>query len=144
MWAIHRLLGVVSTINAMSSVSELRYLVKSAGCGAIFTCRSLLATTRRAATTCGIPDSHIFVIDEDKVVHGNHSSDDPRHLTVADLIELGSRAPPLSPVEWGDREGQKRTAFLSWSSGTSGLPVRPPYAMKHGESLELLTQTRRQ
>ena len=127
MWAIHRLLGVVCTINAMSSVSELRYLIKSSGSGAIFTCRSLLATTRKAAIACGIADSQIFIIEEGGLTGNSPASKESAFLTLDDLIDLGRTTPPLKKVQWDNREGERRTAFLSWSSGTSGVPVSPCY-----------------
>jgi hypothetical protein len=43
--------------------------------------------------------------------------------TVSDLIERGKKLPPLEPLKWRKGEGAKRTAFLCYSSGTSGLPV---------------------
>lgn len=126
MWAIHRLLGVVCTVNPMSSVSELRFFLKASGCGAIFTSRSLLATTQKAAKTYGIPDSRIFIIeDRGTVVDGQPPFPDMsnNYSTLDDLIDLGKKVVPLPTVEWNNREGETRTAFLSWSSGTSGVPV---------------------
>ncbi|KAL6241126.1 hypothetical protein RBB50_012030 [Rhinocladiella similis] len=125
MWAIHRLLGVVCTVNPMSSVSELRFFLKASGCGAIFTSRSLLATTQKAAKTYGIPDSRIFIIeDRGTVVDGQPPFPDMsnNYSTLDDLIDLGKKVVPLPTVEWNNREGETRTAFLSWSSGTSGVP----------------------
>jgi len=44
--------------------------------------------------------------------------------TVNQFIEEGSKLPKLDPLEWSEGEGARRTAFLCYSSGTSGLPVR--------------------
>lgn len=67
--------------------------------------------------------SHIFVIQE---YTGKTSSTalQPEHLTVDDLINLGRTSEPLAQQNWTTREGERKTAFLSFSSGTSGLPVR--------------------
>ena len=42
--------------------------------------------------------------------------------TVSDLVENGKRLPPLEPLKWTKGEGSRRTAFVCYSSGTSGLP----------------------
>ena len=112
----------------MSSVSELRYFIKSSGCRAIFTCPSLLATTLKAASTCGIPGSHIFIIEENTLGDTTQKSGEQRILTLDELISLGRNTPPLQSVEWTNKEGENRAAFLSWSSGTSGVPVGEEYS----------------
>lgn len=42
--------------------------------------------------------------------------------TVNDLIAEGKSAPPLEPLRWEKGQGARQTAFLCYSSGTSGLP----------------------
>jgi len=43
--------------------------------------------------------------------------------TVNDLIKEGEKLEPLERLQWSEGEGARRTAFLCYSSGTSGLPV---------------------
>jgi hypothetical protein len=43
--------------------------------------------------------------------------------TVDKLIEEGSRLPEVEKLNWEKGQGKRQTAFLCYSSGTSGLPV---------------------
>jgi hypothetical protein len=43
--------------------------------------------------------------------------------TVGELIEEGKKLAPLPPLNWSKGQGGTQTAFLCYSSGTSGLPV---------------------
>jgi len=43
--------------------------------------------------------------------------------TVDQLIQEGKKLPELEKLKWDKGEGKRRTAFLCYSSGTSGLPV---------------------
>ncbi len=40
-----------------------------------------------------------------------------------DLVSLGRTLPELERLQWSKGQGARRTAFLCYSSGTSGLPV---------------------
>lgn len=44
--------------------------------------------------------------------------------TVSQFIERGKSLPKLEDLKWPPGEGERRVAFLCYSSGTSGLPVR--------------------
>lgn len=44
--------------------------------------------------------------------------------TVDDFIREGSKLDRLEPLKWDAGDGARRSAFLCYSSGTSGLPVR--------------------
>lgn len=43
--------------------------------------------------------------------------------TVNQLIEEGAHLPALEILKWNKGQGARQTAFLCYSSGTSGLPV---------------------
>lgn len=43
--------------------------------------------------------------------------------TVGQLIEDGENLPKLEQLKWQKGQGAKQTAYLCYSSGTSGLPV---------------------
>lgn len=43
--------------------------------------------------------------------------------TVDQLIEDVERLPQLEELKWEKGQGARQTAFLCYSSGTSGLPV---------------------
>jgi acyl-CoA synthetase (AMP-forming)/AMP-acid ligase II len=43
--------------------------------------------------------------------------------TVGQLIEAGEKLPKLEELKWEKGQGARQTAYLCYSSGTSGLPV---------------------
>jgi acyl-CoA synthetase (AMP-forming)/AMP-acid ligase II len=43
--------------------------------------------------------------------------------TVGQLIEDGEKLPKLEALKWEKGQGARQTAYLCYSSGTSGLPV---------------------
>jgi hypothetical protein len=43
--------------------------------------------------------------------------------TVSQLIEEASKLPKIEELRWKKGQGAKQTAYLCYSSGTSGLPV---------------------
>ena len=42
---------------------------------------------------------------------------------VGDLIAEGENLDAIEPLKWAKGQGARQTAFLCYSSGTSGLPV---------------------
>ena len=121
-WAIHRLSGVSSPANAAYSRFELVHQLKSSGSKALFTCAPLLSLALEAASECGIPRKNIFLFSLPKEALGGAIA--PQEFkTIDDLIELGARLPPLEELRWEKGQGARQTAFLCYSSGTSGLPV---------------------
>jgi ribosome assembly protein SQT1 len=102
-------------------VSEIVYQLKDSKAKCVFTCLPLLEQTLEAAKTVGIPRNRVYILDIPKVLAGGLSNDE--FVTVAQLVERGSKLPELEPLKWVKGEGARRTAFLCYSSGTSGLPV---------------------
>jgi acyl-CoA synthetase (AMP-forming)/AMP-acid ligase II len=94
--------------------------MQSSGAKCIFTCLPLLKTTLKAAHKIGIPRSRIYIIELPKELTGGAINTEFK--TVSDLVENGKELPPLDPLQWTKGEGARRTAFLCYSSGTSGLP----------------------
>ena len=122
-WALHRLSGISSPANAAYSLEELVHQLKSSGSKALFTCAPLLPTALEAAAKSGIPRNRIYLLDLPKAILGGKPI--PKEFkTVDDLIAEGSGLPALAPVKWETGQGARQTAFLCYSSGTSGLPVR--------------------
>ena len=78
----------------------------------------LLENALKAAKTAGIPEDRIFLLE----VPGFESSS--KFTTVDQLIEEGKNLPAREPLKWVTGQGARQTAFLCYSSGTSGLPVR--------------------
>lgn len=124
-WGVHRLGGVVSAANAAYSAAELKHQLLDSGAKALFTCASLLPVALEAADQAQIPRSRVFLVDTPPDGNTISASADKTHFTLlSELIAHGASLPPLEPLRWAPGEGARRTAFLCYSSGTSGLPVR--------------------
>jgi acyl-CoA synthetase (AMP-forming)/AMP-acid ligase II len=115
--AIHRLSGIVTPVSAAYSIQELEHQLSTSGSKALFTCAPLLDNALKAAATVGIPRDRIFILS----IPG---FDNPAgYVTVDDLITEGKTLPPLTPLHWVKGQGARQTAYLCYSSGTSGMPV---------------------
>jgi hypothetical protein len=68
----------------------------------------------------GIPKERIYVLDICEEFCGNKSIP---FKTVDQLIEAGQSLRKLEPLKWEKGQGARQTAYLCYSSGTSGLPV---------------------
>jgi acyl-coenzyme A synthetase/AMP-(fatty) acid ligase len=121
-WATHRIGGIQSPANAQYSAAEVAYQLKDSNSKCIFTCLPLLQTTLEAAEKAGIPRNRIYLIEMPKALTGDVPN--PGFVTLNQLVERGKNLPELEPLKWSKGEGARRTAFLCYSSGTSGLPVR--------------------
>ena len=119
-WAVHKLGGVLTAANAAYSAGDIEYQLKHSGAKAVFTCATLLETTKEACARCNIPESRIYILPlPEQVVLGVKAEG---HKTFDDFVAAGKELPALEPVRLGDDGGATRTAFLCYSSGTSGLP----------------------
>ncbi|KAL9103176.1 MAG: hypothetical protein Q9163_001742 [Psora crenata] len=120
-WAVHSLSGIASPANAAYSEAELEYQLKSSGSKALFTCLPLLHTSIAAAEKSGIPRNHIYLLELPKETTGGQPNPS-EFKTVGQLIEDSLALPQLEEVKWSQGQGARQTAFLCYSSGTSGLP----------------------
>ncbi|PNY28991.1 4-coumarate-CoA ligase 1, partial [Tolypocladium capitatum] len=114
--AVHRLSGIVTPASAAYSAQELEHQLRSSGARALFTCVPLLGNALAAARAAGIPDDRVFLLPV-PVVAG-----EAPFATVDDLVAEGERLPPVAPLAWSKGQGARQTAYLCYSSGTSGLP----------------------
>lgn len=124
-WAVHSLSGILSPINAAYSVAELEYQLKSSRSRALFTCLPLLPLAIQAASKSGIPKNHIYLFSLPKEADGGQEEFE-EYKTLDQLIIEGQVLPKLDSLEWKKGQGARKTAFLCYSSGTSGLPVWTP------------------
>lgn len=121
-WAIHRLGGIATCINAAYSASEVEFQLKHSGAKAIFTCLPLLDTTFKGIENTKISKEKVYILPmAESVTQGMKN---PGLKTIDDLIQAGSKLPQQAADDekWEKGEGARRTAFLCYSSGTSGLP----------------------
>ncbi|KAI9812296.1 MAG: hypothetical protein M1827_004745 [Pycnora praestabilis] len=120
-WATHRLSGIVSPANAAYSTAELVHQLVTSGSKALFTCLPLLQISLDAAQKAGIPRNRVYILELPTEATGGQTS--PREFkTVNQLIKEGAQLPRLEDLKWTKGQGARQTAFLCYSSGTSGLP----------------------
>ncbi|KAJ5775474.1 uncharacterized protein N7511_000485 [Penicillium nucicola] len=120
-WAVHRLGGVLSPANASYSAAELTHQILDSKAKALVTCVPLLAISLEAAAKAGLPRNRIYLLDLPKQLFGN-AKVPTEFKTVTEIAEAGRLLPPVEELQWSAGEGARRTAFLCYSSGTSGLP----------------------
>jgi acyl-CoA synthetase (AMP-forming)/AMP-acid ligase II len=121
-WAIHRLNGISSPANAAYSPSELAFQLKTSRAKCIFTCSSLLPTALEAVKLAGIPKHAIYLCPvSDPSPKAAQLSSGMKSLE--DLIWRGKGLLDLEDQIWSAEQGKTQTAFICYSSGTSGLPV---------------------
>lgn len=121
-WATHRLSGISSPANASYSSEELEHQLTSSGSKALFTCLPLLSVALEAAAKSGIPKKNVYLFTLPKEATGGQEN--PKEFkTVDQLIQEGQKLPRLEDLKFSKGQGAKQTAFLCYSSGTSGLPV---------------------
>ncbi|KAI9753081.1 MAG: hypothetical protein M4579_005353 [Chaenotheca gracillima] len=123
-WAhlnFHRLSGIASPANAAYSAPELAFQLKSSGSKALFTCAPLLPTALEAAKEAGIPPNRVYLLELPKELTGDLPTS-IKNKTVNQFIREGAELPRLEKLQWEAGQGARQTAFLCYSSGTSGLP----------------------
>jgi long-subunit acyl-CoA synthetase (AMP-forming) len=120
---VHRLSGVSSPANAAYTEPELSYQLRASKSKAIFTSPQLLETALEAAKKSFIPRKHVYILQTPTEALWEIYGVDG-FKSVDELIELGKVQPTLSPLKWRKGQGAQRCAFLNFSSGTTGLPVR--------------------
>lgn len=137
-WAVHRLNGISSPANATYSVDELIHQLKTSQCRALFTVQSLLPVALKAAKVAGIAQDRIYLCE---MSDDSDSEKFAGFRTVGQLIQEGESLPELERVAWQHGQGAKQTAFLCYSSGTSGLPVSEKLSIKVNCELLVIANT---
>lgn len=117
-WAIHRLNGISCPANAAYSAPELAFQLKNSRASCIFTCDSLYPTAVKAAEAVGIPPSKIYTCPVAGLPPKTQGT-----KTLEELISRGRLLSRLEKQTWSQGQGKRQTAFICYSSGTSGLPV---------------------
>lgn len=137
-WAVHRLNGISSPANATYSVDELIHQLKTSQCRALFTVQYLLPVALKAAKAAGIAQDRIYLCE---MTDDSDSEEFAGFRTVGQLIQEGESLPELERVAWQHGQGAKQTAFLCYSSGTSGLPVSEKLSIKVSCELIVIANT---
>lgn len=135
LYIAHRFSGITTPANAVYSAVELQHQLATSGAQALFTCAALLETALKATRAVGIPDDRVFIIDVPGASEAQEQA--AAALTTLDqLVAEGASLPALSPAPWVKGQGARQPAFLSYSSGTSGLPVRTPLLSSSSSSAD--------
>jgi len=117
-WAIHRVNGISSPANAAYNADELRHQLTNSGAKVLFTVLPLLPIALEAASKSNIPKNRVYICE----MPGDGPYP-PGFKLVSQLTQEGESLPELEPIKWTKGQGARQTAFLCYSSGTSGLPV---------------------
>lgn len=115
--------GLVTPANAAYSASELAHQLSDSKAKALFTCLPLLSIALEAAAKVGLPKDRIYLLEVPDIILGG-ARPPAEYKTVSDLVEQGKSLPELEKLKWTPGQGARQVAFLCYSSGTSGLPVR--------------------
>ena len=117
-WAVHRLNGLSSPANAAYNADELRHQLVDSGAKYLFTVLPLLPVALEAAEKAGVAKKNVYICE----MPGD--GEIPKEFkTLQQLLKEGESAPEVEPIKWSKGQGARQTAFLCYSSGTSGLPV---------------------
>ncbi|KAE8260371.1 hypothetical protein A4X13_0g378 [Tilletia indica] len=131
-WATHRLGGVISGANPAYTSSELKYQLEASGAKTLFVGEdpASLKVGLEAAEKAGIPKERVVIIQSAATMAKKGSEKVDGHWTVSGLVEAGAKILKkkgrgvLSSTrrKLKPSEGKTKLAFLSFSSGTTGLP----------------------
>ncbi|KAF8891414.1 phenylacetyl-CoA ligase [Infundibulicybe gibba] len=115
-WAVLQLGGVIAATSPSLTADELVYQLQIAKPVLLVVHLDVLPTALKAAGTLGFPQSKIIVID-------GHKSPNPLPYTsIEDLVREGRSAPDFTEMTFKQGEAKTTTAFLCFSSGTTGKP----------------------
>ncbi|KAJ7212301.1 phenylacetyl-CoA ligase [Mycena pura] len=114
-WAVHRLGGIVSPANPDYNHRELEYQLKATKATLLISHPEALEAATTAAKSVGLSLDRILVFDVENTSCGQFAS-------VDSLVKQGLRMKPFFEPKLKPGEGKTKLAFLSFSSGTTGLP----------------------
>lgn len=107
---------MVSGASPAYNVEEMTYALKTARAKFLATSHTSIDVAEKAAANAGIPKKHIFLLEGEL----------PGYTTIKDLIDMGraygdDAQVPSFKIPAG-KKNKDVCAFLSFSSGTTGLP----------------------
>ena len=116
MFGVLRAGGVVSGASPAYNVEEMSYALKTANAKFLFTVPSSMQVAAAAAKNAGIPQERVFLL-EGKL---------DGFTSMSELLEIGKSYGPQGQIEQFKLPPGKKNkdvcGFLSFSSGTTGLP----------------------
>ena len=114
MLAVNRVAGIVSGASPAYNVEEMTYALKTAGAKYLFTVPGSMQVAAAAAKEAGIEREKVFLLE------GKMEG----FMGMGELLEQG-RKEREQVVEYKLKDGERNAdlcGFLSFSSGTTGLP----------------------
>ncbi|PCH35773.1 acetyl-CoA synthetase-like protein [Wolfiporia cocos MD-104 SS10] len=118
LWATHRLGAIVAATSPALTAPELVYQLQIARPSLIIAHISNLSIALEAASTIGLPHTHVIVLDAQKAA----SPGSLKRESVDEVIERGRAASPIPEIMLRKGEAKKKIAVLCFSSGTTGKP----------------------
>ncbi|RKP06507.1 4-coumarate-CoA ligase [Thamnocephalis sphaerospora] len=109
----------VTMSNPAYHVHEFVYQLRNSNTRYIIVDKESLPVATRAAKEVGIPDAHIIVMGA-RDRRGVEPAQVNGHRTLQSLIQAASG--PATPVSLTPKETVEETAFICYSSGTTGVP----------------------
>lgn len=119
MHATARIGGIVSGASPAYNVEEMSYALKTATAKFLFTVPGSMEIAAQAAKNAGIPQSNVFLLEGEK----------EGFTTIKELIARGEKMKTVEAFKIPrGKNNHDICGFLSFSSGTTGLPkaVRIP------------------
>ncbi|KAK7033856.1 phenylacetyl-CoA ligase [Favolaschia claudopus] len=114
-WAVHRLGATVAPMSPAMTADELAYLLKLADPSVIIAQAGSSELARNAAKRAGMTEYSMVIMDSDP----DQSLGYP---TTESLIVCGKSLPPFRQKPLAPGEAKSKLAFLTFSSGTTGMP----------------------
>lgn len=116
MHSVCRVAGIISGASPAYNVEEMTYALKTGSAKFLMTVPGSMEVAIAAARAAGLKEDHVFLLD------GKLDG----YKSVADLINIGKsfgerRQVPAYQIPEGKTNGEL-CGFLSFSSGTTGLP----------------------
>jgi 4-coumarate--CoA ligase len=120
MFAALRSGGVISGASPSYTEDEMTFALKTVNAKYIFTVPGSVEIAVAAAARAGIPKDKIFLLE------GMRAG----YKTLKELVEVGRREQTQMPAfDLGGRDSGEVCAYLSFSSGTTGLPKAVSFAL---------------
>jgi long-subunit acyl-CoA synthetase (AMP-forming) len=108
--------GIISGASPAYNVEEMTYALKTADAKILMTTPSSMGVAAQAAKNAGIPQDRIFLLEGEK----------EGYTTMKQLLDIGRSYGPEGQVPAFKLPAGKKNGdvcgFLSFSSGTTGLP----------------------
>ncbi|KAF9259269.1 phenylacetyl-CoA ligase [Marasmius fiardii PR-910] len=137
-WGTHRLGGVVATLSPILSVGEAVHHLNISRPSLLIVHPHCIAVALQAASAIQLPTSRIVLVTNPSPQATTTHGPTVALRTIEELLELGSRCEPVVEKPMRPGEAKHRIAFLTPSSGTTGL--QKAVAISHYNAINVIIQ----